>query len=48
MGVLTIIGAMFLSYKTAAELLNFGVFLAFMGVNVAAFRQFYFLRPKGE
>ena len=48
MGVLTIVGAMFLSYKSAAELLNFGAFLAFMGVNVAAFRQFYFLRPKNE
>jgi putrescine importer len=45
MGILTLIGSMILSYQGAAELLNFGAFLAFMGVNIAAFRQFYFLRP---
>jgi putrescine importer len=48
MGVLTIIGSVFLSYQGAAELLNFGAFLAFMGVNLAAIRQFYFMRPSGE
>lgn len=48
MGVLTVIGSLLLSYRTAAELLNFGAFLAFMGVNIAAFRQFYFLRPQHE
>ena len=48
MGVLTLIGSLVLSYQGAAELLNFGAFLAFMGVNIAAFRQFYFLRPVGE
>ena len=48
MGVLTIIGSMVLSYRGAAELLNFGAFLAFMGVNIAALRQFFFLRPYGE
>lgn len=48
MGVLTVIGSLLLSYRTAAELLNFGAFLAFMGVNIATFRQFYFLRPKHE
>lgn len=48
MGVLTLICSLVLSYQGAAELLNFGAFLAFMGVNVAAFRQFYFLRPRGE
>jgi hypothetical protein len=48
MGVLTIIGSMVLSYQGAAELLNFGAFLAFMGVNLAALRQFFFLRPSGE
>ena len=39
---------MVLSYQGAAELLNFGAFLAFMGVNIATFRQFFFLRPVGE
>lgn len=48
MGVLTIVGSMVLSYQGAAELLNFGAFLAFMGVNIATFRQFFFLRPPGE
>lgn len=48
MGVLTISGSLLLSYQRSAELLNFGAFLAFMGVNIATFRQFYFLRPKGE
>lgn len=48
MGVLTIIVSMLISYQNAAELLNFGAFLAFMGVNVAALRQFSFLRPSGE
>jgi len=48
MGVLTIVGSLLLSFQGAAELLNFGAFLAFMGVNIATFRQFYFLRPKGE
>jgi putrescine importer len=48
MGVLIITGSMVLSYQRAAELLNFGAFLAFMGVNIATLRQFYFLRPAGE
>ncbi len=45
MAVLTLIGSLLLSYQGAAELLNFGAFLAFMGVNLASFRQFFFLRP---
>jgi putrescine importer len=48
MGGLTIIGSIVLGYQNAAELLNFGAFLAFMGVNIAAFRQFFFLRPLGK
>ena len=48
MGVLTIAGSILLSYQAAAELLNFGAFLAFMGVNIATLRQFFFLRPPGE
>jgi putrescine importer len=46
--VLTIIISLIISYQGAAELLNFGAFLAFMGVNIAALRQFFFLRPPGE
>lgn len=48
MGGLTLIGSLVLSYQGAAELLNFGAFLAFMGVNIATLRQFVFLRPSGE
>ncbi|HEY4209178.1 MAG TPA: APC family permease [Puia sp.] len=48
MAVLTIAGSIALSYQGAAELLNFGAFIAFMGVNIAAFRQFFFLRPAGQ
>ncbi len=46
-GVLTFIGAICLhrygnAYEHAGEMLNFGAFLAFMGVNVATFWQFTF------
>ncbi|HEU0140309.1 MAG TPA: APC family permease [Bryobacteraceae bacterium] len=37
-GALCVIGGFALSYQLAAELLNFGAFIAFMGVNVAALR----------
>ena len=45
-GLLAFIGAVLLNrigsaYEHAAELLNFGAFLAFMGVNFAAFWQFW-------
>jgi amino acid transporter len=46
-GLLAFIGALVLSYELAAECLNFGAFLGFMGVNLAAFREFYF-RGRGE
>jgi amino acid transporter len=46
-GVLAFIGAMVLSYELAAECLNFGAFLGFMGVNLAAFREFYLRRRGG-
>jgi len=48
MGALTIIGSVVMSYQGAAELLNFGAFIAFMAVNIATFRQFFFLRASGE
>lgn len=40
-GVIAFLGAMFLNWERAAEVLNFGAFLAFMGVNLAAVRHFY-------
>lgn len=45
-GVLAFAGAMLLNYERAAELINFGAFLAFMGVNLATVRQFYWGRSK--
>ena len=44
-GLLTLIGSLVISYERAAELLNFGAFLAFMGVNITCIQQF-FLRPQ--
>ncbi len=41
-GFLAVIGALSVSYERTAELLNFGAFLAFMGVNLAAIRLFWF------
>ena len=39
-------GSLLLSLEHAGELLNFGAFLAFMGVNLGAFRQYYVLQRK--
>lgn len=36
LGLVTLAGAFFLTYQRGAELLNFGAFIAFMGVNIAA------------
>lgn len=37
-GAISFLGALTLSFERAGELLNFGAFLAFMGVNLAALR----------
>jgi hypothetical protein len=42
-GLFALIGTTFLTFERAAELLNFGALLAFMGVNAASFTR-YFLR----
>ena len=44
-GAIALTGAFFLSYERGVELLNFGAFIAFMGVNAAAFAR-YFLRAE--
>jgi len=51
-GALTLVGAVLLNaignaYQHAGELLNFGAFLAFMGVNLATFWQFTVLPRPG-
>jgi len=48
LGVVCFAGAMAFSYQQAAELLNFGAFLAFLGVNAAAWKQFYRDAPAVE
>jgi amino acid transporter len=40
-GALALAGAFAMSYQVGAELLNFGAFIAFMGVNLAAFVRYY-------
>jgi amino acid transporter len=42
-GSLALLGAFLVSYQLGAELLNFGAFIGFMGVNLAAFVR-YFVR----
>jgi putrescine importer len=42
-GAIALAGAFLISYERGVELLNFGAFIAFMGVNAAAFVR-YFLR----
>jgi amino acid transporter len=40
-GALALVGALSMSYQLGAELLNFGAFLAFAGVNAASFRHYW-------
>jgi len=47
-GVLGLAGALLIDYAFAAELLNFGAFLAFLGVNLATIREYYFRRREGS
>lgn len=46
-GAVALAGAFLLSYERGAELLNFGAFIAFMGVNAAAFMRYYIREKKG-
>ena len=41
-GALALIGALLLNYEECARLINFGAFFAFMGVNIASMREYYF------
>jgi len=47
-GILAYAGALLLDFETGAELLNFGAFLAFMGVNLATLRSFYIQGKAGR
>ena len=46
-GAIALIGALSISYQLGAELLNFGAFLAFTAVNLAAFMH-YFVRGRNR
>ena len=47
-GILALTGALSLNYEQAATLINFGAFLAFMGVNLAVVREFCLRPPPGH
>ena len=47
-GGLAFVGAQVLSYELTAEILNFGAFLGFIGVNLAAIWQFYVIGQPGR
>jgi putrescine importer len=47
-GLLTFVGSLFFNYEQAADLINFGAFLAFMGVNLATIRSFYFAKSSNH
>ena len=46
-GALVLVGGFALSYQLGAEMLNFGAFIAFMGVNLAAFTRYWVRAEKG-
>jgi amino acid transporter len=48
LGILAYAGAQFMSFELTAELLNFGAFLGFMGVNAAVFWKFWIYSPEGH
>jgi putrescine importer len=41
-GIIAYLGSLCMSYEVTAEIMNFGAFLGFMGVNLAVIRQFWF------
>ncbi len=45
-GILAFLGCLVLNYEKAAELINFGAFLAFIGVNASVVSIFYFRGPR--
>ena len=44
-GAISLAGAMTITYELGAELLNFGAFIGFIGVNLAAFLRAWRVRP---
>jgi amino acid transporter len=48
LGAIALLGALTMSYQLGAELLNFGAFIAFMGVNLASFVRYGLRQPQGK
>jgi putrescine importer len=46
-GLLAYLGAILLSWERAVEMLNFGAFISFMGVNAAVLYKYYIERRRG-
>jgi amino acid transporter len=47
-GILAFTGSLVMNYELTAEILNFGAFLGFMGVNLAVIWQFWVRRAEGR
>jgi len=47
-GLFAFVGSLLLGYQLTGELLNFGAFLGFMGVNLATIQQFFVLAKGGR
>jgi amino acid transporter len=47
-GLLTLAAVPLISYELAATVLNFGAFVAFIGVNLATISEYYFRRREGK
>ncbi len=47
-GILAFVGSQVLDWEVTGELLNFGAFLGFIGVNLAMIRQFWFMDQGGR
>ncbi len=47
LGFVAFLGSLFMRYELTAEILNFGAFIGFMGVNLAVIRQYYGIGQPG-
>ncbi len=47
-GLISLLGALVMTYETGAELLNFGALLAFMGVNLSSVRHSFRFKEHGR
>jgi putrescine importer len=47
-GLISLLGALVMTYETGAELLNFGALLAFMGVNLSSVRHAFRFKEHGH